>query len=186
MKHLTSNPNLQGFFNNKLGVTFDQVGTHTHAGFGSATRALHEHEINQLNEQLTGVYQTFKHHVGEGRSMNQVQVEALAKGRIWSGLAAKQNGLVDELGGLHDAIQEAALMAKIDQYQLIKLPKEETPFNRFLGDAEDYARSWLLSSLFGNSFTEHSLPLLEHYKATKTLQNQQGIQARMPFSLIIE
>ena len=178
-------PNLKGFFNNKLGVTFDQAGTNRYSSFGSVTQGLSEFEINQLNEQLKNVYQTFKTHVGEGRSMNQIQVEALAKGRIWSGLAAKQNGLVDELGGLHEAIIAAAEMAKISDYHLLKLPKEASPFDRFMESAGDEAQSWLLDSLLGK-FTGNYLPFAKHYNELLHLQEQQGIQARMPFSLVIQ
>jgi len=178
-------PNFKGFFNNKLGVTFDQVGTNSYSSFGNVTQGLSEFEINLLNEQLKSVYQTFKTHVGEGRSMNQVQVEALAKGRIWSGLAAKQNGLVDELGGLHEAIIAAAEMAQISNYHLLKLPKEATPFDRFLESAGDEAQSWLFNSLLGK-LTGNYLPFATHYKELLHLQEQQGVQARMPFKLVIQ
>ncbi len=178
-------PNLKGFFNNKLGVTFDQVGTNRYSSFGNITQGLSDYEINQLNIQLKDVYETFKTHVGEGRSMNEIQVEALAKGRVWSGLAAKQNGLVDELGGLHEAIAAAAELAQIQNYHLLKLPREASPFDRFIEEASDGAQAWLLNSLLGK-FPGNYLPFADHYTELLHLQEQQGIQTRMPFSLIIQ
>lgn len=185
-------PNFQGFLNNKLGVHFDNVNTHAYSDFGNTTQALKPFEKQQLQKQLEKVYSTFKAHVAQGRSLSDNQVEEIAKGRVWSGIAAKNIGLVDELGGLKDAINEAATMANISDYDLLKLPKEDSPFNLFVKNSADYTRSWLLNTFFThpfitNTFSNKQLkPMLEHYQMMKELQLEQGVQARMPFSLQIE
>lgn len=184
-------PNFQGFLNNKLGIQFENVNTHNYSDFGNVSQALKPFEKQQLQKQLEKVYRTFKVHVAQGRSLTDKEVDALAKGRVWSGIAAKNIGLVDELGGLSDAIQEAAVMANISDYELLKLPKEDSPFNLFMKNSGEHARSWLLNSFFmGNSNTGFAntpiKAVVEQYQILQELQLEQGVQARMPFSLSIQ
>ncbi len=175
-------PNLKGFFNHKLGITFDSVNTHPYADFGNISQPLKPFEKQQLQKQVEASYITFKQHVAEGRSMTMEQVEELARGRVWSGISAKQAGLVDELGGLNAAILEAATLANISDYQILKLPETETPFKRIFKNADHHARNWLYSSFVTENFSELS-PHLSEFQTVKQLK---GIQARMPFSLVIE
>src|SRR5690606_4089425 len=76
----------------------------------------------------------FLERVAQGRNMSIAQVDSLAQGRVWSGVDAKANGLVDELGNLDDAIAAAAEMAGLDSYGIRKYPKYKTGFEQFMED----------------------------------------------------
>jgi len=180
-------PNFQGFLNNKLGIRFENVNTHAYSDFGNTTQALKPFEQEKLQKQLEAVYITFKSHVAQGRNLSDSQVEDLAKGRVWSGVEAKRIGLVDEIGGLNDAIAAAAAMASISDYQLLKLPKEETPFDRFMQNSGAHARTWLANALLGDSINNKVItPVLQQYQIINQLQMEEGVQARMPFIIHIE
>jgi protease-4 len=175
-------PNLKGFFNNKLGVNFESVNTNQYSDFGNMSQALKDYEKEHLNQQIINVYQSFKEHVAEGRSMPMEKVEEVAKGRVWSGIAAKRVGLVDELGGLHDAITEAAKLANLSHYELLKLPEEETPFKKLLKSGDEHAQSWLVETFLGSEF----LPVWKQQKNLQKISKMEGIQARMPLELLIQ
>jgi len=104
-------PNMQGFFNNKLGVTFDGVKTAEHAD-GGVYRPMTEAEKKFAQEGVDRVYMQFKQRVAQGRKMDINMVDSLAQGRVWSGYDALRLRLVDKLGGLQDAINCAARLAK--------------------------------------------------------------------------
>jgi protease-4 len=180
-------PNFKGFLNNKLGISFENVKTNDYSDFGSSTQALKSFEKQHLQKQLKRVYQTFKGHVGQGRSLSEAQVEDIANGRVWTGTTAQKIGLVDELGGLNDAINEAAMMAEISDYQLLKLPLEDTPFNRFLKNTDEQARTWLLNSVFSDSVIGKQVSaVIKSYRDLEQISQENSIQARMPFSITIQ
>jgi protease-4 len=106
----------------RLGVSFDFVKT-TEAGDAlSIARALHADELEQLNELMGSLYRNFTTKVAQGRRLSDAQTEEVARGRVWSGVAAKSRGLVDELGGLQRAIEiarEKAGLAIGEPHQLV-------------------------------------------------------------------
>src|SRR6266403_4970809 len=102
---------------NELGVNLEYVKTAPVSDAMSIARALTEQEIAQMNETIGHMYSAFTAKVAEGRHLSPEQTEAIAKGRIWSGLAAKECGLVDEIGGLATAVAVARTRAKIDEQQ---------------------------------------------------------------------
>lgn len=106
---------------NKLGVTFDEVHTSKNATFYSPLHRYDEGEWKQLQAWLDVVYAQFKERVAEGRGMTDEQVEAVAKGRIWSGERAKELGLVDELGGYATALRLAREEAGIPADAAVEL-----------------------------------------------------------------
>jgi signal peptide peptidase SppA len=108
--------NLGGLMN-ELGVNLEYVKSVPVSDAMSLGRALTETELAQLNETVGHLYSAFTAKVAEGRRLTPEQTEAVAKGRIWSGLAAMENGLVDEVGGLATAIAIARKRAKIDEHQ---------------------------------------------------------------------
>ena len=101
----------------ELGVHFDYVKSAPISDAMSMARAMTDDELAQLNETIGHMYSAFTAKVAEGRHLSAEQAEAVAKGRIWSGLAAKKNGLVDEIGGLSTAITIARARAKIGDNQ---------------------------------------------------------------------
>lgn len=117
---LAGKPVTRGFWN-KLGVTWDSAQTSRNAAFWSTTEGYDAEGRQMLERMLDGIYTDFKQRVAQGRGMSDEEVEAVARGRIWSGRRAKELGLVDELGGLTTAIALARAEAGIDEDAAIEL-----------------------------------------------------------------
>ncbi len=115
-------PNMEGFFNKKLGITFDGVKTGQYADLGSVSRPLTEKEKALVQRSVDTIYNTFKHRVAEGRKLQAEVVDSISQGRVWTGRQALKLGLVDRLGGLQDAIDCAAKMANIPEVDVTIFP----------------------------------------------------------------
>jgi protease-4 len=114
--------------------------------------------------------------------MSLAQVDSLAQGRVWSGVDAQANGLVDELGNLDDAIAAAADMAGLGNYSIRKYPKYKSNFERFMDDLGGM-ESKIKASLIKEEIGSEAYQILKEFKQAS---EQKGIQARMPFSLNIK
>lgn len=171
--------NVTDFMNNKLGITFDGVGTSPHADWPTATREMTDFEKSMVQKSVNEGYETFTRKAAEGRKMSIEKLKSLAQGRVWSGVEAKENGLVDVLGGVDDAIKIAAKAAKLKEgdYRVRYYPEKKRPFDelidKLLGDNEEKATNKALGDL---------APYVKMYKK---LMNMGGTQARMPFELVI-
>ena len=120
-------PNLKKLYNGKLSVFFDTVNTHKYSDMGT-NRRLTNFEIDKIRENINQIYSDFINKVADGRNMDTLYVDNIGQGRVWSGAKAKEIGLIDTHGGLFDAIDAAKLIANIDDYRLIELPKKKDPF----------------------------------------------------------
>jgi protease-4 len=120
---------MQGFFNNKLGVTFDGVKTAEHAD-GGVYRPMTEAEKKFAQEGVDRIYLQFKQRVAQGRKMDINYVDSIAQGRVWSGYDALRLRLVDKLGGLQDALDCAARLAKTSDYRLKEFPEKKVSWMR--------------------------------------------------------
>ena len=120
--------------NTKLGITSDQVRTSDYADMFSGMRPLRAAERALFERSLNETYETFLERVSENRKMSKEDVHAVAQGRIWTGEAALEAGLVDQLGTIDDAITVAAEMAGLeeDDYQIQRLPIPETLMDQYL------------------------------------------------------
>lgn len=171
--------NVTDFMNNKLGVTFDGVGTSPHADWPTATRDMTDFEKSRIQQSVNQGYATFTSKAAEGRKMPVEKLRSLAQGRVWSGIEAKQNGLVDVLGGIDDAIRIAAKSVKLNEgdYRVRYFPEKKKPleelFEKIMGDSEEKLMTRQLGEL---------APYARMYKK---LMNMGGTQARMPFELVI-
>ncbi|WP_262920219.1 S49 family peptidase [Niabella hibiscisoli] len=96
------------FFKNKLGVTFDGVKTGPLANAGNVDHPMTEQEKQLVQVSIEKIYADFKQRVAEGRKKDTAYVETIAQGRVWTGLKAKNIGLIDAYGGLTTAIAAAA------------------------------------------------------------------------------
>ncbi len=125
--------NTQKMFNNKLGITFDRVTTSQYADLANPNRLMSEYEAKVIQQGVNRVYGDFINVVKKGRNFaDSLAVDTIAQGRVWSGIRAKQLGLVDELGGLDDAIKMVAKMAGLgDDYQIITYPEPEPFWKKF-------------------------------------------------------
>ena len=169
-------PNMEKFFNNKLGVTFDEVNT---GGIGSLTvsRPLNETQKRYIQNFVDTVYHDFKSRVAEGRNKSLEYVDSIAQGRVWSGSRALKLGLVDRLGGLEDAIQSAARMAKVDKYQLKEFPGQRGFFEELLGEYYKETKTEVIKQEMG----EEGMKVYSTYKRAKEMIGT--TQARLPFDL---
>lgn len=173
-------PNMQGFFNNKLGITFDGEKTHKYADMMTVSRPLTADELDIIQGYVDEFYDGFKERVAEGRRMTVAQVDSVGQGRVWTGKDALRLGLVDELGGLEAAITSAAELAGMSDYRKVELPEQKEFIEQLLEDLNTQASMWVASMWLGED-----AELLKQFKRAKQVKEQYGIQARMPYDLII-
>ncbi len=171
-------PNMQNFWKNKLGVTFDGVETAPYADI-STVKPLDEKEKQVIQSGVERIYNQFKHRVAEGRRKEVSYIDSIAQGRVWSGRDALQIGLVDRLGDLDDAIACAARMAKVDKFGLKEFPQKESWLKSFV-DRKKTEPSAIIKENIG---AENYRVFLQ-MKKIKELTG--SIQARMPFEIIIK
>ena len=167
-------PDISQFLGNKLGITSQEIKTGEIGTLLTVTRSLNDTEKSILQKQTEEIYETFTTKAADGRGMKVEDLRKIASGRVWTGLQARENGLVDVLGGLRDAVEIAATKAEISgDYKLVYYPKSTTFFGRYFSDAEEEATNRKMKEALG---TEHAL-LLQQWKK---IQKLQGVQARMP------
>ena len=128
---------------NRIGIYSDNIKRGENADFGTGTRLLSEEERDIAYKNVMDVYNTFKQRVIDGReNLNDInELDEIALGRVWSGKEAKSNGLIDEIGGLHDAInitKESIGITSDSDVDIIEYPevKEFNLFNFFASDDE--------------------------------------------------
>ncbi len=171
-------PNLQKFWNNKLGITFDGYKTNPHADMISSNKPMDERELQMMQTLVSDIYSDFIQKVATGRGMTISQVDSIGQGRVWSGEDAKNLGLVDELGNLQDCIHAAAEKAGLTEYAVKELPELIDPLKKFLGSIGGNAEEQAMMELLGD---QYSL-----YKDLKSVATMKGVQARMPFLIEIK
>lgn len=165
---------------NKLGINTEQVKTHENSANYSPFVPVDEKFKAFTLEGVEQIYKTFVTHVAEGRKMTFAQVDSIAQGRVWSGSEAVKIGLVDKIGGLNDAIAEAAKIAKIKDYSTQNYPEYEKTFGDLMGNLP-FAQS--KEAFIKEEIGEENYMLIEQ---VKRFQRQKGVQAMMPFGLNIK
>jgi len=171
-------PNMQELLNEKMGITSDVVKTNEHANFGSPFGPLDEPEIRELSEQVENFYTHFVEIVADGRGMTYEEVDKIARGHVYTGIRAMELGLVDEMGGLEEAIEVAVSEAGIENYRIVKLPKLEDPFEKILKELSGNTRTKILKEELGEQYY--------YYEKIKEAKSMKGIQARLPYDLKIQ
>ena len=170
-------PNMQPFFNNKLGVSFDEVSTSPHSNMYTVTRPLSPVQRQFIQNQIDTIYNTFKTRVANGRKKSLEYVDSIAQGRVWSGSRAVSLGLVDRIGGLDEAIAAAAAKARIRSYRLNEYPAKQTLVEMFFSDKTETARVAAIKKELGEEGVQ-TYSLLRYAK-----QFIGKAQARMPFDI---
>lgn len=170
-------PNMQKLFNNHLGITFDIVKTGKFSDFlsGSLSRPMTREEEHILQQEVNRIYHTFVKRVADGRSLTPEQVDSIGQGRVWSGAQAVEIGLVDRLGGIEDAVEAAAQKAGLEEYRIVRYPAIKQPFESLLSSGKDQIQSWYGRTQFG--------PFYDQYQRIKSLVDQRGVLALMPYSI---
>jgi protease-4 len=115
--------NSKKFFNNKLGITFDNVKTHTLSDIGESNKIMSPAERDIIQKGVVKVYADFLKVVSIGRKLDLKAVDKIAQGRVWSGVAAKEIGLVDEIGNLEDTIDALSKKLKLTKPTVEIFPK---------------------------------------------------------------
>jgi len=170
-------PNMEQFFKNKLGVTFDGVKTSEYADAG-IFHPLSESEKKMIQHSIEMTYQQFKKRVADGRKKDTAYIETIAQGRVWIGNDAITNGLIDRFGGLQDAVDCAARLAKTSDYRLREFPAPQNIFDRLLGSSSDNYSSKMETELGKENFKIYS-------EFIRIRQMTNTTQARLPFEFLI-
>lgn len=173
-------PNLQKFFSDKLGVTFDEVHTSPDANYMTVTRPLSASQRRAIQAGIDTVYLQFKSRVAEGRHRSVEYIDSIAQGRVWSGTRAVSIGLVDRIGGIGDAIAAAARKARISTYRLKEYPERGNLVDNFLKSKTASEKEAAIRAELGPQ-------AYQTYRAIRNLQQYMGtVQARMPFEISIQ
>lgn len=165
--------NLEKFLENKLGITHDVVNTGEYSDLITVTRPLNEFERQTIQKGVEKGYETFVRKAAEGRGLTIEEMKKIAGGRVWSGLQAKENGLIDVLGSFGDAIELAAGAAGLGDDYRVRLYPQQRPFiEQLMGRLSDEADARILG--FRSAYLA---PYIENIESLTRLQ---GLQARMP------
>lgn len=166
-------PNFARSLKNNLGITFDTVKTHSNSVAMSVTTKPSPEFKMMMQRNVENFYDNFITRVSEGRNKDKAYIDSIARGRVWAGSQAKALGLVDEYGGLKQAIETAARQAGISDYGLIAYPK-----------TKDIATQ-LLETLSGENemktFAKELGKPYSFFLELKSICQMQGVQARMPY-----
>lgn len=175
--------NFQGLLNDKLGLTFDVVKTGRFADVFTPTRPKTPEELAIFQDTVDWVYDQFVGKVASARKLDRKVVEEIAQGRVWSGQEALRLGLVDELGGLAEAIRQAATEAKLgDKFRVAEYPRQKQFAEAFAEALEGRRREKSLIGPAGRVFEE----ALQELRTLGRFNDPQGLYARLPFDLRLQ
>ena len=172
-------PDFSGLLTDKLGVKFDEVKTNKHAAFGTMARPFNAEEMALLDQYISRGYQTFLDRVAKGRNSTKDKIHEIAQGRVWLGNDALKIKLVDEIGGLDQAIAKAAQLAKLKEYHTSAYPEAENWLATLMKQTTDK----------GNYLDEQLRATLgefyEPFMYVKNINKRSAIQARLPYYIVI-
>jgi protease-4 len=166
-------PNAEKLLEQKLGLTTEIVNTNKNSDFPSIYRPMNSYEKDIMQISIENVYSDFVGKVAAGRKMTKESVDSIGQGRVWSGTSALKIGLVDEIGGLNDAIKSAA----IKTWSVRELPVIEDPYTRFISQLGGEIRMNILKRELGES--------VKYYNILQEIRELSGIQARLPYFIEI-
>jgi protease-4 len=172
-------PNIRKALNEKVGVTFDEVKTATHANFFNLVNDWDELETSKVQKHVENGYNIFLNRVAFGRKMDTAAVNKIARGRVWTGQDALKIGLVDELGGLETAIKEIKILTKLQKAEIVEYPKNKTITESILEDLmgnKDDANAKMLKNL---------TPQLLFTKQLDYIQSLGIYQYRLPYGISV-
>jgi protease-4 len=170
-------PNAEKLLEKKLGLTTETVNTNRNSDFPSIYRPMNSYEKEVMQMSIERTYSDFVNKVAQGREMSFEEVDNIGQGRVWSGTRAASIGLVDEIGGLNDAIRGASELAGLDKFKIRELPEPEDPYTRLLTQLSGDVRLSVLKKELGES--------AEYFNRLKELKDLTGIQARLPYFIDI-
>lgn len=167
-------PNAKELLNDKVGVYFDGVKTNKHSDLIDVSQPLSDEEYGIIQKSVDHVYDSFTSKVADGRGLRQSYVDSIGQGRVWTGLDALENGLVDEIGGVNEAIEYAAELANLEDYKLRELPEQKSPMEELFEDLGMQASQKLIEAQLVN------YKLIKQYKYIQSVMEMEGVQAVLP------
>ncbi len=170
-------PNVGKLLDQKLGITTETVNTNENSDFPSVYKPMTNYQKEIMQMTIEQIYSDFVSKVAEGRKMTKEAVDSIGQGRVWSGVSARKIGLVDEIGGLTDAIKGAADLAGLETYSIRELPVIEDPYTRLLSQLSGEVRMNILKKELGES--------VKYYNMMQEIRDLSGIQARLPYFIEI-
>ncbi len=170
-------PEASGLMETKLGITSEVVKTNKNADILSVFREMNGQEKAVYQQNIDNTYEQFVNRVSDGRGIDRAIVDDMGQGQVYGGNDALNKNLVDYIGGLNDAIDEAAKLASLDNYKLKEFPKEEDPYTKLMKSLTGDIRAKIIKRELG--------VLAKHYETINELKGMTGIQARLPYYLDI-
>ncbi len=167
-------------YTKKLGINYAEVKTNRNSVFGASGHPFTPEQLSLLQNNVNRGYMLFKKRVAEGRKMTMEQVENIAQGRVWLGQDAIKLKLVDQLGGLDDAIAKAAKLAKMNDYETASYPSPLSTWEQLLGSyvGGDDLLNGRMQAYLGEFY--------EPFKIINDAKHMDKVQARMPYIIKIE
>jgi len=172
-------PDRSQLLTQKLGIKFDEVKTNRNATFGTSARPMNAAELGYMQAYIDRGYKLFRRRVADGRHLSTAQVEQVAQGHVFTGEAAKQLKLIDQLGGIDTAVAKAAQLAKLSEYHTHTYP---APIDWF---------EQLFNTFGGGNYLDGKMraALGDYYEPVillKQMNQLDALQARLPFFLNIK
>ncbi|RCU43861.1 signal peptide peptidase SppA [Chryseobacterium lacus] len=165
---------------NRNGINSYDVTTNSNSNYYSIINGVSPSAVDMFTKSVEGTYKRFVYFVTQNRKKSFEQIDEVGGGRVWSGTRAKQIGLVDELGSLHDAVNFAAQKAKLKEYKVSAYPKKLTQFEQIFKDfEEDKISARYLRKKMGD----------EQYKIFEQVTNpklQSGVIMGMPYTITLK
>ena len=170
-------PNAEGL-TEKIGLDFDLVKTNRHSEGITLVRPMSPEQRELLQMNVNRTYELFVKRCADGRGMTPDAIKAIAEGRVWTGTDALEIGLVDQLGGLADAVALAAEAAGLESYGVAEFPEKEDFMTRLMKEMSVSVEARVLRSALGTQY--------RYFKTLETLPQQCGVMALMPFEVEVK
>lgn len=171
-------PSMQDMLKDHVGITFDTVKTGPFAHGLTTVFDVSPEEGKILQSSIEEFYEIFLKRVGEGRDMTRDQVHKVAQGRVWTGKKAMELGLVDEMGGLDEALATAAEMAGLTKYRKVDYPKIKEPIEQLL---EDFTKKKSVKLNSKTMVREELKSIFPYLDFVQEVVEMKGVQARLPY-----
>lgn len=174
-------PDFSGLVTTKLGVRFDEVKTNRHSTFGNLmARPFNAEETAMLQASVNRGYNLFRQRVADGRHLTIKSVEKIAQGRVWLATDALNIKLVDQLGGIYDAVKKAAQLAKLKEYYTSDYPAAASWMDNLLN-------SMTSSGTYLDAQLRQTLgELYQPFTVLRSIDKREAIQARIPYAISIK
>lgn len=174
-------PDFSGLVTTKLGVRFDEVKTNRHSTFGNLmARPFNAEETAMLQASVNRGYSLFRQRVADGRHLPIESVEKIAQGRVWLATDALNIKLVDQLGGIDDAVKKAAELAKLKEYYTSDYPATASWIDNLLNSMSS-------SGTYLDAQPRQTLgELYQPFTVLRSIDKREAIQARIPYAISIK